>query len=413
MKYSLTDQRMAQSMVVNEVLFGQNPSFLDEMGVTLNADLSNYFICLTGIPHKTCNDLLNKDLGDFLSMYEGFREGILRELGSHGIALDMILIKFDRSKRMCCLMTTPSSATLAAEEAAWLIHQRLKETYLKRWGIDSADYPFFTALSEHLDSPTQLHAGFGTVRTLAGLSYFAERPEVMTWHTYQKRCKPFDSRMLAQSLRNIERCLLRGDCERLEQELGKLFLQDLRHSFSFQMCDYAFAGISRLVSCYNDIFLAHIHPARFEGLGTRNRLNLLDSYGEARSVLLECTRASRKTGLAVGPVSLEAVQYLRVHYAEPFTVRQLAQHIGVSPNHLSSVFNKEVGESIPEYVTKIRLEHAKTLLVTTNDTVTSVGQKVGFATGKYFAQVFKDHVGVTPAQYQEERKRPEIQPPPS
>ena len=405
MKYSLTNQRMAQSMVVTEVLFGQDPSFLDEMGVTLNTDLSDCFICLTGIPRKICNDLLNKDLGDFLAMYEGFREDILRELGPHGIALNMILVKFDRSKRICCLMTVPPNSTLAAEEAAWLIHRHLEQTYRERWGIDSTDYPFFTALSDHLDSPAQLHAGFEAARTLTGLSYFAERPEVMTRRSYQERRKPFDSRMLAQSLQDIERCLLRGDCEKLEQELKKLFLQDLRHSFSFQMCDYALAGINRLVSRYNDIFLARIDPARFEGLATRNRLNLLDSYEEARSVLLECARASRKTGLSVGPVTLEAVQYLRVHYAEPFTVRQLAQHIGVSPNYLSSTFNEEVGESVPEYVTKVRLEHAKTLLVATDDTAASIGQQVGFASGKYFAQVFKERVGVTPAQYREEYRR--------
>lgn len=408
MKYSLSDRRMAESMIINEVLFGQGPSFLDEMGMTLKADLFDCHVCLTGIPQKVYREVLNKDLGAFLELYDEFRSGAFEELEALGVAADMALVKFDRTKRICCILTLPQGEGPGEgpgiEGIAERLHGRLAGLYERRWGITDADCVFLTALSGHLTDPNQLHAGFEEARGLAKLAFFTERSEVMTTALYEQRHRAFDLRALEGRLREIELCLIRGDCGRLDEVLDTLFCEDLRASFCFQMSDYALAGISRLVARYNDVFIARIDPARYVDLSTRGRASIDAIHREARSVLLDCARASRKTGLEVGPVTLEVVRYLRAHYAEPFTVRGLAQQVGVSPNYLSRMFNDEVGESIPEYVTKVRLEHARRLLESTDESVTTISERVGFGSAKYFAQVFRRATGLTPTRYREQAR---------
>src|SRR5699024_8558644 len=126
--------------------------------------------------------------------------------------------------------------------------------------------------------------------------------------------------------------------------------------------------IRSLARRYNEVFLARLDSARLEGLSLEGHDNLKTVYEEARAVLVHCARASSRTGLEVGRLSLEAVRFIRERYAETFTVDEIAREIGVSPNYLSRVFNGEIGESIPSYVAKVRLARAMQLIETSDAT---------------------------------------------
>ena len=94
-----------------------------------------------------------------------------------------------------------------------------------------------------------------------------------------------------------------------------------------------------------------------------------------------------------------AVRYIEAHYSEKLSLNSIAEHIHISPVYLSSLFTKEVGQSITQYLQAQRIEHARQLLLETRDSVDAVSERVGYSDAKYFAQVFKRIVGVTPAAY--------------
>ena len=67
--------------------------------------------------------------------------------------------------------------------------------------------------------------------------------------------------------------------------------------------------------------------------------------------------------------------------------------------YLGRIFKKVTGESIKEYIVRQRLEWAKKLLVTGNDAVIDIANKVGFNNVTYFNRQFKSRYRMTPTEY--------------
>ncbi|MGE5598640.1 MAG: helix-turn-helix domain-containing protein, partial [Bacteroidota bacterium] len=94
-----------------------------------------------------------------------------------------------------------------------------------------------------------------------------------------------------------------------------------------------------------------------------------------------------------------AKEYLAEHYAGPVTVEEAARAIGVSRSHLQRLFHREVGITPNEYLTRIRLQHAKTLLARTDLPLVEVAARVGLESQQYLQNLFRRRVGMTPGRY--------------
>lgn len=128
--------------------------------------------------------------------------------------------------------------------------------------------------------------------------------------------------------------------------------------------------------------------------------------------LISFLRAVKRHGLAEGgPVhgSLpEAagtaewiMHWLEQRYAEPFSLKELASAVHLSPNHVSHLFRKTTGSSITEYLTARRMRESCWLLKSTDWSVERIGQSVGLTNFSYFCQLFKKHVGMTPHRFRQ------------
>ena len=81
--------------------------------------------------------------------------------------------------------------------------------------------------------------------------------------------------------------------------------------------------------------------------------------------------------------------------------RALAQAQGLSLGYLSSLFHKEVGVTISEYIRERRMKHAAHLLSTTRLQIQTVAQHCGIMDVQYFSKTFKKEMGMTPKEYRE------------
>lgn len=104
-----------------------------------------------------------------------------------------------------------------------------------------------------------------------------------------------------------------------------------------------------------------------------------------------------QTSLAVKQV----IAYLQQNYQRPISRQELAAAVGVSKDYLSHIFRQELGLSPWEYLTRYRIQKAKTLLLSTRETITVIAGQVGFDDLSYFNRVFRKHVGCTPSAYRE------------
>ena len=91
--------------------------------------------------------------------------------------------------------------------------------------------------------------------------------------------------------------------------------------------------------------------------------------------------------------------YLDAHYTEEISLNDLARQYSYSPSHLIRSFHQAYGASPMQYLKKLRIEHASQLLLHSDATIQSVGEMVGLRIPSYFIRVFKQEIGITPAQY--------------
>lgn len=95
----------------------------------------------------------------------------------------------------------------------------------------------------------------------------------------------------------------------------------------------------------------------------------------------------------------KAAEYMRVNYTEKLTIDDIAKAVYLSPCYLSKLFKQELGCTIMEFLTKVRVEEAKRLLKNPRYTVMQVASQIGFDDPSYFTKVFKRSEGITPSQY--------------
>lgn len=97
-------------------------------------------------------------------------------------------------------------------------------------------------------------------------------------------------------------------------------------------------------------------------------------------------------------------QMIEEYYNQGITLEETAQKLCVSEEYLSSQFKKETGASFTETVRKYRIEKAKELLLYTNLKINQIADMVGYADPKYMSRVFREEVGVLPAEYRKDNK---------
>ncbi|GAK09428.1 LOW QUALITY PROTEIN: transcriptional regulator, AraC family [Geomicrobium sp. JCM 19038] len=100
----------------------------------------------------------------------------------------------------------------------------------------------------------------------------------------------------------------------------------------------------------------------------------------------------------------KVTQHLDFHYMNSITLEQLGEHFHVSPYHLQRTFQKRVGLSPNEYITKRRLDEACKLLTRTDRPVNSIAKTVGMPNAAHFITRFRDYYGLTPKQYREKQR---------
>ena len=91
--------------------------------------------------------------------------------------------------------------------------------------------------------------------------------------------------------------------------------------------------------------------------------------------------------------------YLAGHFAEPFSIAELAEKYSLSPSYFSALFRKHTNQSPAEYVRKLRLAYARRLLLGSRLSIAEVGTLCGFPNTNYFVRLFRQRHGCTPGDY--------------
>src|ERR671910_1060201 len=95
----------------------------------------------------------------------------------------------------------------------------------------------------------------------------------------------------------------------------------------------------------------------------------------------------------------EARDFMRHAYGHPVNLPDISAHANLSPYHFLRVYKQAYGETPHEFLTRLRIERAKTLLARGSHNVTEACFEVGFSSLGSFSNLFAYRVGLSPSEY--------------
>lgn len=92
-------------------------------------------------------------------------------------------------------------------------------------------------------------------------------------------------------------------------------------------------------------------------------------------------------------------EWVRLNINKDPSIHDIAEHFEINQNYLAATFKRITGATLKGYVNGLKIDQAKYLLLTTNDSVQEISEKSYFNDYKYFFRIFKKHTNLTPAKY--------------
>lgn len=98
-------------------------------------------------------------------------------------------------------------------------------------------------------------------------------------------------------------------------------------------------------------------------------------------------------------IEIAKYQIRKTYMSDEISLNTIAAEVGMSPSYFSSIFSKEMGKTFVEYLTEIRMDRAKELLMCSSMKTSEIGYEVGYKDPHYFSYIFKKTQNCTPKEF--------------
>ena len=111
------------------------------------------------------------------------------------------------------------------------------------------------------------------------------------------------------------------------------------------------------------------------------------------------TAIAEQDGTAAQGMVGAVQKYIRRHLKENISLNDIAREVDHNPTYISHVFRAVTGETLFEYITRLRMELAMKLLRESSMKIQEIAAETGYEEQSYFSQVFKKYTGKTAGSY--------------
>jgi AraC-like DNA-binding protein len=125
------------------------------------------------------------------------------------------------------------------------------------------------------------------------------------------------------------------------------------------------------------------------------------SHMIVRELFLHDARAGLLNPSVADPIIAEVLRELDGMVARPVALADLARRSGFSAQHLNRIFRRVLGMTPLQYLLRMRLERAASMLREGSRTVGAIAKETGFEDAYYFSRLFKQHLGQSPVEYRQ------------
>ena len=156
-----------------------------------------------------------------------------------------------------------------------------------------------------------------------------------------------------------------------------------------------------------------VHPVYLDELSSRFAIQLETLHNVSKLDAMQGEMVYKYSLLvqnhstrSYSPVIQKAVDFICLNLKDDLSLSTLADQLSIHKSYLSSLFKRETGTTLTDFVTDRRISHAIYLLNTTNEQVQEIASSCGIPDLSYFTKIFRRKKGMTPTQYREMIKQP-------
>jgi YesN/AraC family two-component response regulator len=373
--------------MLHDILINQIPiKNIKEMSLLENdPEKNNYLIAIAEMENVALRTM-DSDFLELIDIDREFGEKLERITGTEN---DCFLFKSGNCERLLCIEAS-NPQTLERKQSQIMVKVKTKQ-----------------------EEPYSILISFGTIRQgLYGMhkSYLEAREkqtnkDMKAWTSaiYPEN-KPinfteFDTRALATEVQTGTRAGIDEQLKQLEDTLRSKGMTS--HMFVMMVVSDIFFQIIKLpegVEGYSNEILEN--PIDYyQKIINQKDLNGIFDYLAKICYQINDFFADINSGKLTG-VLKRALGFIDSNFArEDLMIKDVAQYVYVSSSYLSIILKKEMGITFIEYLTKVRMEHAKKLLEENRLKQYEIAEACGYSNSTYFSTIFKRYFGVSPSGY--------------
>lgn len=184
-------------------------------------------------------------------------------------------------------------------------------------------------------------------------------------------------------------------------QLNKIQSTTVTRSFACDLLATFFENLTENSTNTSSYFLAEIEMNNIMSEAATSSeillktITIIEKYLQMNSPDGQSDISSDKSGFYI-----QIKNYIDTNYHDPnLSLGVLASIFKINSSYLSSQFKKEFNIGLIDYITSVRIDTAKKLLLTTNDTNAKIGEKVGYINPRTFLRAFTKYENITPKEY--------------
>lgn len=207
-----------------------------------------------------------------------------------------------------------------------------------------------------------------------------------------------------ESIKNGDREALRDSIsETYEGAIGILAKEPLRHYKNVAIGNITLASRAAIqggVSVENSYSMADSMIQQVEEI---NNIPEVEAFKrECQYLYAEAVKNEKERGISdaeKNPLVGKVKDYTFSHLHDKIKVADIAEELGVNPNYLTSVFNKDENISIKKYILQEKIRRSQNLLKYSDYNIQEIGFYLGFSSQSHFTRKFQEIAGMTPNEY--------------
>ncbi len=169
-------------------------------------------------------------------------------------------------------------------------------------------------------------------------------------------------------------------------------------------CKQQLHKLALLLMDYTDEKRLNIAKSEYVDGDLLEKLAAKQTLGESRELLRGYVRAIIEAGLGhgdgAGHEAALAVDYIKKHFADPeLSLQKITAYLSVSTSYFSGIFKSYTGATFVDFLTRLRINKAQELLLSTDMKNYEIADKVGYDDPGYFSNIFKKFAGLSPSDY--------------